>query len=145
MSNCLFVYCLLPIALKSRDLSADFTLKNCLCRAFKLTKNADSDKYSYLGNGIRSDSRSLFSYPSFDRSKNVILSGVGNSSSVRTDNKKKDMLVLGEVPTQRFDDTTITTEAKYSINFLKSHRKSCLSLHCNGSKSFLFVTATKIY
>ena len=33
------------------------------------------------------------------------------------DNKKEDILVLGESPTQGLDDTIITTEAKYSINF----------------------------
>ena len=33
------------------------------------------------------------------------------------DNKKKDILVLVEGPTQGLDDTRITAEAKYSINF----------------------------
>ena len=36
----------------SRDLNAKFTLKNCLFRAVKLTKNADPDKYSYSGYGM---------------------------------------------------------------------------------------------
>ena len=56
-----------------------------------------------------------------------------NSSPVHTDNKKKDILVLGERPTQGLDDTMITTETKYSINFSRSNRKFCLSLHYNGS------------
>ena len=43
-------------------------------------------------------------------------------------------------------DTTLTTaEAQYSINFSRSNRKFCLSLHYNGGNSFLFVNATKIY
>ena len=64
---------------------------------------------------------------------------------VYIDNKKKDILVLGENPTQESDDTTITAEAKYSTNFTRSQRKFCLGLHYNGSNSFLFVNATKIF
>ena len=43
------------------------------------------------------------------------------------------------------EDTTLTAEAKYSINFSRSQRKFCLNLHYNRSNSFLFVTVTKIY
>ena len=39
------------------------------------------------------------------------------SSSVHIKNKKKDILILGEGPTQRLDDTMLTAEAQYSINF----------------------------
>ena len=52
------------------------------------------------------------------------------SSSVYVDNKEKDILILGERPTQGLDDTTLAAEA---------------SLHYNGSNSFLFVNATKVY
>ena len=52
---------------------------------------------------------------------------------------------LGKGITQGLYDTTITAEAKYSISFSRSNRKFCLSLHYNGSNSFLFVNATKIY
>ena len=41
--------------------------------------------------------------------------------------------------------TTLTAEAKYSINFTESRQRFVLSLHYNGSNSFLFVDATKIY
>ena len=34
-----------------------FTLKNCLFRSVKLTKNADQDKYKYSGQSIGFDSR----------------------------------------------------------------------------------------
>ena len=43
------------------------------------------------------------------------------------------------------DDTTLTAEVQYLFNFPRSNRKFCLSLHYNGSTSFLFVNATKIY
>ena len=39
------------------------------------------------------------------------------SSSVHIDKKNEDILILGEVPTQGLDDTTLTAEAKYPINF----------------------------
>ena len=60
-------------------------------------------------------------------------------------NKKKDILILGKGPAQGLDDTTLPAEAQYSINFSRLNRKFCLSLHHNGSNSFLFVYASKIY
>ena len=66
------------------------------------------------------------------------------SSSVHVDNKKKDILILGEGPTHRLDDTTLTAEKKYSINFRESNKKFCLSLHYNGADSYLFVNGTEI-
>ena len=76
--------------------------------------------------------------------KNVIIFGADMSSSVHIDNKKN-ILILGEGPAQGLDDTTLTTEAKYPINFTQSGKRFVLSLHYNGSNSFLFANATKIY
>ena len=67
------------------------------------------------------------------------------SSSVRVDNKGKDILILGEGPTQRLDDSTLKAEAKYLTNFTQSGKTFVLSLHYNGSNSFLFVNAAKVY
>ena len=61
------------------------------------------------------------------------------------DNKKKDILILGTGPTQGLEDTTLSAETQYSINFSRSNRKFRFSLHYNGSNSSLFVNATKIY
>ena len=47
--------------------------------------------------------------------KNVIIFGADMSLSVHVDNKGKDILILGEGPTQGLNDTTLTTEAKYPI------------------------------
>ena len=55
------------------------------------------------------------------------------------------MVVLGKDLIQSLDDTTVTVESKYSINFRRSQRKFCLSLHYSRSNSYLFVSATKIY
>ena len=74
-----------------------------------------------------------------------IFFGVNNSSSVHIHNKEKDILVLNKGPTQGLDNTTITEEAEYSINFSISQRKSYLSLRYNGNNSLLFVKTTKIY
>ena len=67
------------------------------------------------------------------------------SSSVHVDNKNKYILVLGESPTQGLDGTTITAEAKYSINFTTPGKIFLLSLHYHGSNSFLFVNAVNMY
>ena len=39
------------------------------------------------------------------------------------DNKKKDILILGKDPTQGLDDTTLTAERGYSINFAEHSKK----------------------
>ena len=76
--------------------------------------------------------------------RNVIIFGADMSSSMNVDNKNKDILILGQGPTQGLDDTTLTAEAIYSINFTRPNKRFVLSMHYNGSNSFLFVNATKI-
>ena len=39
------------------------------------------------------------------------------SSSVHINNKGKAILILGKAPTQGLDDTKLTAESKYPINF----------------------------
>ena len=48
--------------------------------------------------------------------------GADMSSSVHVDNKNKDILILGEGPTQGLDDSTLTAEFKYAINLTQSNR-----------------------
>ena len=67
------------------------------------------------------------------------------SSSVHVYNKWKDILIFGEGATQGLNDTTLTTEAKYPINFTQSGKKIVLGLHYNGRNSFWFVNATKVF
>ena len=52
--------------------------------------------------------------------------------------------ILGEGPTQGLDYTTIKVEAKYPIHFTQPRKRFVLSLHYNGSNSYLFVNSTKI-
>ena len=77
--------------------------------------------------------------------KNIIILGADMSSSVHIDNKNKDILILGEGPTQRLDDTKLTAEDIYLITFTQPNKRFALSLHYNRSNSFLFLNATKIY
>ena len=77
--------------------------------------------------------------------ENVIRLGVENNSSVHADNGKKDILILGKGPAQGLDDTELTAEAEYSIIFSEQKKKNCLSLHYNGSNSFLFVNGIKMF
>ena len=116
-------------------------MSNCLFEGVKLAENADPGKCVYSGYGIGFDLRSEFELPDASVCKNVIIFGVDMSSSEHIDNKKKDILILGIGPAQGSDDTIL--EAKYLINFSRSNIKFCLSL--NGSNSFLFVNALKIY
>ena len=64
---------------------------------------------------------------------------------VHANNKNKDNLIFSKGQTKGLDNTSLTAEAEYFINFSRSKRKFCLSLHYNGSNSFLFVSATKIH
>ena len=58
---------------------------------------------------------------------------------------KKDILILGEGPTKKLDNSMITAEAKYPIYFTKPRKRFVLSLHYNESNDFLFVRAVKMY
>ena len=88
----------------SRNLNSDFSLKDSLFGALKLTKNADSDKYKYSSYGIGFGSCSQFLFTDGSMGKNVIIFGADMSSSVHVDNKGKDNLILGEGLTQGLDD-----------------------------------------
>ena len=66
------------------------------------------------------------------------------SFSVHVNNKKKDILILGQGSTQGLDGTTLTAKNMYSINFSATKTRFCLSLHYNGANSYLFVNGIKI-
>ena len=66
------------------------------------------------------------------------------SSSVHIDNKIKDISVFGKGLTQGLNDTTLTVIYKYPINFTELGKRFALSLHYNGSNSFMYVNAVKM-
>ena len=120
------------------------TLENSLFGAVKLVKNANFDKYKYFGYGNGFDRRGTLSVGN-GFGKNVIIFGTDMSSSVNVDDKKKDILILAERPTQGLDDTTLTAEKNYSINFTESRKKFCLSLHYHKfANDYLFVNGEEI-
>ena len=53
----------------------------------------------------------------FDWGKNTITFGVDMNSSVHSDDKNKDILILGKGAIQGLDNTILTAEAGYYINF----------------------------
>ena len=122
-----------------------FTFRNPLFGATKLTTNPAPDKYSHSGYGISFNIRGSFSLPNGGFGKNVMILGADTSSSVRIYNIKKEILIIGEGQTQGLDDTTGTAEAEYSINFTEQGKKFCLTMHYNGSSSYLVVNGVKIY
>ena len=58
----------------------------------------------------------LFHFPMGDFAV-IWIFGVNISSSVHTDNMRKDILILGDGSTQGLDGTRLTAEKMYSINF----------------------------
>ena len=112
-----------------RNLNTDFTSGNCLFRSVKVAKNAELDKYKFSSCTIGFDSPSEFLLPDGSMEKKFIIFGADMSSSVHVDNNGKDILILGEGPTQESYDTTLTTEAKYPINFIQSGKRFVLGLY----------------
>ena len=88
---------------KSINISDYPLLENCLFGAVSLTKNADINKYKYSGYGIGFDRHESFSSPGVGLGRNVIIFGIDMSSSTKIDNRKKDILILGEGPTQELE------------------------------------------
>ena len=64
------------------------------------------------------------------------------NSSVHTDNKGIDILILYKGRAQELDGTAFAAEALYPIKFKQSGKTF---LHYNGNNGFFFVNATKIY
>ena len=89
-----------------------------------MTKHVDIDRYKYYGYGIGYDREGEFSFGNgFGR--NCIILGAGMSSSVHTNNKRRDISVLGKDSEQGLDNTTIYAEKLYSINLTKTNKKFC--------------------
>ena len=93
--NLCIYYILNPLL---RNLNPDFTWKSCIFGSVKLTKNADPDKYRYIGYGMGFDFRSKSSFTDGRMGIIAITFGADRSSSVHIDNKNKDILILGERP-----------------------------------------------
>ena len=100
----------------------NFTLKNYLFGATIIVKNSDKEKYVYSGYVIAVDRRDEWSFGS-NYAKNIIISGVDNSSSSHTDNLTNIFLILGEGYTFGINGDFGAPENNFSINFSKSNTK----------------------
>ena len=87
------------VNIKSINISNYPALENCLFGAVSLTKNADIDRYGYHGYGIGFDRHGSFSFPGTGLGQNVVIFGLDMSSSTKTDNWKKYILILRKGPT----------------------------------------------
>ena len=97
--------------------NVNITFENCLSRAAKLTENTEINKENILDMVLDLMEKRTFSHPrgggfGYD----AIILGWDLSSSLHVDNKKKDILILGQGPTQGLDDITLAPEKMYSIN-----------------------------
>ena len=108
-----------------------------------MTNNEYIDQYKYSGYGSGFDRKESFSVGN-RFGKNCIIFGADMSSYVHIDNKKKNILILGEGPTHGLDRTTLTLEKSCSISFTENNKKFCLSLQYDGANSYFFVNGTKI-
>ena len=64
-------------------------------------------------------------------------------SSAKFDNREKDILILGKIPTQGLEHT-LSSAKMYSINFTENNKKFRLNLHYNKANCYLFVNGTEI-
>ena len=87
---------------KNYNISSYPALENCLSGAATLTINDDIDECKYFGCGIGFDKKEEFSFGNWFGG-NCIIFGADMSSSVHVDNKKKNISILGERPTQMLD------------------------------------------
>ena len=109
--------------LKSNLNNFDPTLQNCLFGAVKLTKNSDIDKYGYARYRTGFDSKGTFLHPSGTTGVNEMIFGAVFSSSAHANNKRKNILIIGKVPTQGLEDATLYAEKIYSVNFTPTAKK----------------------
>ena len=100
--------------------SADFTLGNSLFGSTKLTKNSDFEKYKYSGFEAQ---RRFLVFDGSNFGKNVLIFSTDMSWSGHVNNRKRDILILGKAPMQGLDDTTLTAEKEYAINFSEKQKK----------------------
>ena len=59
--------------------------------------------------------------------------------------EKKDILILDKGPKKGIDDTKLTAEKEYAMDFSEQQKKLGLNLHYNGVNSYLFVNSVEIY
>ena len=108
---------------KNYTISSYPTLENCSLGAVSLTKHIDIDRYKYSAYGTGFDRKGEFSFGSNGFGRNATIFGADMSISVHANNRRKNILVLGQNFVQGLDNTTIYAEKLYSINFNENNEK----------------------
>ena len=85
----------------------NFIFKNCLLSATNNVKNNHKGKWVYSSDGIPFDEMNLWTFGN-DFARNVVIFGVDDSSSSRSDNRKNNFLILGDI-----NDSFGSLEKKY--------------------------------
>ena len=129
---------------KSR--TSSFKLKISLFGATNIVKNSDKEKWVYSGYGIAFNGEGARSFGN-DFARDVVTFDVVNSSSSHTDNRKNNLLILGEGPAFGINGSFGSPEKKFSIKDKQSKAKGkfCWSLHYNGDNSYLFVNGQEMF
>ena len=86
-----------------------------------IAKDNYKENYVYSCYGIAIDGKGEWSFGN-DFARNVIMFGVGNSSSSRTDNLKNDFLILGEVDTFGINGSFGAPEKKLILILVKQRQ-----------------------
>ena len=104
--------------------------------AVNLTKNVDIDLCKYSGYGVGFNRKGEFSFGNGFGRNCVIFRG-DLTNYLHANNRKNNILVLGKDFTDGINGTTLYAEKMNSINFTENNKKFCLSLHYNGTNSYL--------
>ena len=135
-----FVYSLDTI---SNTRNTDFTARNRLFDAVKITRKRNTSIFKYVGYGIFFDEGSNFSFGNRINTKNVIILGCAATNSLHANNKKNNIIVLGKDFIQGLatdgSRNTIYADKIYMTNMTEPNKRFVLSLHYNGNNSYLFV------
>ena len=113
-----------------------YPFHNCLFGALDAKLN---------GRGIAFDSGGTWTHNDGTTARNVLIFGTDNSKSRFDDNKKATFTTLGEGPIRDINNKNVNSEAMFKLNFTKSDKKFVLSIHYNGTNSYLYVNGKQIY
>ena len=121
----------------SPDFGNTHAFHNCLF-------GATDQKYN--GRGIAFDSSSTWTHSNGKEARNVIIFGTDNSKSTFQSNKAVNITTLGRDYLDKLvSGKTIQAEKMFDVNFTEANKKFVLSLHYNGSDSYLYVNSKQIY
>ena len=88
--------------------------------------------------GIAFDGKGEWNFGN-DFARIVLIFGFDNSSSYHTDDRKNNLLILGEWNTFGLNGSFGAPEKKFSINFCKEKANFCLVLDYSHNNIYLFV------